>query len=110
MVSGKRAASGQAEAFRAASATLPCIDTPPCPRHPGAAGAACLRPGPDVDVAVGNTASRGVLEANGLRSWGVERLGAPVRGGRADQGCFDVLAEEWLAGQAERIRGSGPRR
>ncbi len=53
MVSGKRAASGQAEAFRAASATLPCIDTPPCPRHPGAAGAACLRPGPDVDVAVG---------------------------------------------------------
>ena len=53
---------------------------------------------------VGNTASRGVLEANGLRSYGVERLGARVRGGRADQLCLDVLAEEWLAGQAARIR------
>ena len=55
-------------------------------------------------AAVENTASRGVLEGIGLREYGVERLGARVRGGRADQVCLDVLRSEWLAQQAEMVR------
>lgn len=54
-------------------------------------------------AAVDNTASRHVLEANGLTQYGVERLGARVRTGPTDQVCLDVLAEEWLAGQAARM-------
>jgi RimJ/RimL family protein N-acetyltransferase len=48
-------------------------------------------------AAAGNTASRRVIEANGLRPYGVERLGAAVRDGRADLALYDVLAEEWAA-------------
>ncbi len=55
-------------------------------------------------AAVENTASIGVLEAVGLRSWGVERLGARVRGGRVDQVCLDVLRSEWLELQAAMVR------
>jgi len=48
-------------------------------------------------AAVDNTASRRVIEANGLRQYGVERLGTVVRGGRADIVWYDVLVEEWRA-------------
>ncbi|WP_244929792.1 GNAT family N-acetyltransferase [Nocardioides sp. W7] len=48
-------------------------------------------------AAVENTASRHVIEANGFRQYGVERLGAMVRGGRADLALYDVLAAEWAA-------------
>lgn len=54
-------------------------------------------------AAVGNTASRHVLESNGLRQYAVERLGARIRTGPADQVCLDLLSEEWLAGQAARM-------
>ncbi|MCD4524579.1 GNAT family N-acetyltransferase [Nocardioides sp. cx-173] len=43
-------------------------------------------------AAVDNTASRRVIEANGYRQFGVERLGALVRDGRADMALYDVLA------------------
>jgi hypothetical protein len=36
-----------------------------------------------------------VIEANGLRQFGIERLGAVVRTGRADVARYDVLIEEW---------------
>jgi RimJ/RimL family protein N-acetyltransferase len=52
-------------------------------------------------AAVDNTASRRVIEANGLRPFGVERLGTVVRTGRADIAWYDVLLEEW--------RGTGRR-
>lgn len=48
-------------------------------------------------AATGNAASRHVIEANGFRQYGVERLGALVRDGRADLALYDVLAEEWAA-------------
>jgi RimJ/RimL family protein N-acetyltransferase len=46
-------------------------------------------------AAVDNTASRHVIEANGLREFGVERLGTVVATGRADIAWNDVLLEEW---------------
>ncbi len=48
-------------------------------------------------AAVDNAASRGVLEALGYRGYGVERLGALVRTGRADLALYDVLDTEWAA-------------
>jgi RimJ/RimL family protein N-acetyltransferase len=48
-------------------------------------------------AAVDNVASRHVIEANGLREFGVERLGTVVRTGRADIAWYDVLVEEWRA-------------
>lgn len=54
-------------------------------------------------AAVDNTASRHVLESNGLRQYAVERLGARIRTGPADQVCLDLLSEEWLADQASRM-------
>lgn len=46
-------------------------------------------------AAVDNAASRHVIEANGLRQFGIERLGTVVRTGRADIAWYDVLLEEW---------------
>jgi RimJ/RimL family protein N-acetyltransferase len=46
-------------------------------------------------AAVENTASRRVIEANGLRHFGTERLGTVVAAGRADIAWYDVLIEEW---------------
>ena len=46
-------------------------------------------------AAVDNSASRRVLEANGLTAQGVERLGTFVRGARADAVVYDVLRGEW---------------
>jgi len=46
-------------------------------------------------AAADNTASRHVIEANGLTAWGTERLGTEVRDGRADVVFYDVLVEEW---------------
>jgi RimJ/RimL family protein N-acetyltransferase len=46
-------------------------------------------------AAVDNTASRHVIEANGLTAWGTERLGTAVGDGRADCVFYDVLVEEW---------------
>lgn len=48
-------------------------------------------------AAAENAASRGVIEANGFRLYGVERLGAAVRDGRADLAMYDVLASEWVS-------------
>lgn len=48
-------------------------------------------------AAVDNTASRRVIEANGLRPWGTERAGTAVLDGRADIVWYDVLVEEWRA-------------
>lgn len=48
-------------------------------------------------AAVENAASRRVIEANGLRQFGIERLGTTVRTGRADIAWYDVLVEEWRA-------------
>lgn len=45
-------------------------------------------------AAVDNVASRRVIEANGFRFYGVERLGAWVRDDRADMALYDLLAEE----------------
>jgi RimJ/RimL family protein N-acetyltransferase len=45
-------------------------------------------------AAVENTASRRVIEANGFREFGVERLGIQVRDGRTDMALYDLLAEE----------------
>jgi RimJ/RimL family protein N-acetyltransferase len=50
-------------------------------------------------AAVDNVASRHVIEANGLRPFGVERLGTVVRTGRADLAWYDVLLEEWRGSQ-----------
>jgi RimJ/RimL family protein N-acetyltransferase len=47
-------------------------------------------------AATGNTASLRVIERAGFRRYGVERLGALVREGRADLVLHDVLAEEWV--------------
>lgn len=46
-------------------------------------------------AAVDNAASRHVIEANGLRAWGTERMGTTVRSGPADCVFYDVLVEEW---------------
>jgi RimJ/RimL family protein N-acetyltransferase len=46
-------------------------------------------------AAAENSASRHVIEANGLRTWGTERVGTPLRDGRADIVWYDVLVEEW---------------
>ena len=48
-------------------------------------------------AAVENKASRQVIEANGFRFTGIERLGAHVRDGRADMALYDVLATEFLS-------------
>jgi RimJ/RimL family protein N-acetyltransferase len=48
-------------------------------------------------AAVGNDASHHVIDTNGLRPWGTERLGTLVHGGRADLVWYDVLIEEWRA-------------
>jgi RimJ/RimL family protein N-acetyltransferase len=45
-------------------------------------------------AAVGNTPSRRVIEANGFRLYGVERLGILLRDGRADMALYDALAAE----------------
>ena len=46
-------------------------------------------------AAVDNAASRHVIEANGLKAWGTERMGTTVRSGPADCVFYDVLVEEW---------------
>jgi RimJ/RimL family protein N-acetyltransferase len=46
-------------------------------------------------AAVDNAASRHVIETNGLTVFGVERLGAVVRAGRADLAWYDVLLDDW---------------
>jgi ribosomal-protein-alanine N-acetyltransferase len=46
-------------------------------------------------ASVDNTASRHVIEANGLIAWGTERLGVDVDAGRADLAWYDLLIEEW---------------
>lgn len=46
-------------------------------------------------AAVGNAASRHVIESCGLRDWGTERLGTVVHGGRSDIVWYDLLVEEW---------------
>ena len=57
-------------------------------------------------AALGNTASRHVLEAIGLREAGVVRLGTFVRPeGRVDAMRYDVLVEEWRASRAGTRRG-----
>jgi RimJ/RimL family protein N-acetyltransferase len=48
-------------------------------------------------AAVDNSASRHVIEANGLTAWGTERMGTTVRTGPADCVFYDVLVEEWRA-------------
>jgi RimJ/RimL family protein N-acetyltransferase len=55
-------------------------------------------------AALGNTASRQVLEACGLREAGVDRLATVIRPeGRVDAMRYDVLVEEWRATR----RGAG---
>ena len=46
-------------------------------------------------AAVGNTGSRRVIEANGYRQFGVERLAIQLRDRRTDMALYDVLADEW---------------
>jgi RimJ/RimL family protein N-acetyltransferase len=53
-------------------------------------------------AALDNTASRRVLEANGMTEHGVERLGTVVGTGRVDAVLYDVLVEEWSARRATR--------
>jgi RimJ/RimL family protein N-acetyltransferase len=48
-------------------------------------------------AAVENTASRHVIESNGLTAWGTERMGTTVRTGPTDCVFYDVLVEEWRA-------------
>ena len=48
-------------------------------------------------AAVGNTASRHVIEANGLVAWGTERFGTRIRSGPADAVFYDVMIDEWRA-------------
>ena len=54
-------------------------------------------------AAADNTASRHVLESNGLTQYATERLGARISTGSADQVCLDVLAGEWVTGQVARM-------
>ncbi len=49
-------------------------------------------------AAVGNTASRAVMERLGFRLYGIERYGAQVRDGHVDMALYDVTASEWAAG------------
>ena len=53
-------------------------------------------------AALGNAASRHVIEAVGLEQTGVERLGTTLRTGPADVALYDVLAEEWPERSARR--------
>jgi RimJ/RimL family protein N-acetyltransferase len=53
-------------------------------------------------AAVENTASRHVIEANGLTAWGTERFGTRIRTGPTDAVFYDVSIEEWRA-----ARGAG---
>ena len=46
-------------------------------------------------AAIGNAASRRVLEASGLTEHGLERLGTVLADGRADAVLYDVLRGEW---------------
>jgi RimJ/RimL family protein N-acetyltransferase len=46
-------------------------------------------------AAVDNTASRHVIEANGLTAWGTERFGTRVRSGPAFAVFYDVPVEDW---------------
>ncbi len=48
-------------------------------------------------VAVDNAASRHLVEANGLRLYGVERLGANTGAGPADMALYDVMVEDFNA-------------
>jgi RimJ/RimL family protein N-acetyltransferase len=48
-------------------------------------------------AAVGNAASRHVIEANGMTLYGVERRGIETGEGRADMALYDVLAEEFAS-------------
>jgi RimJ/RimL family protein N-acetyltransferase len=48
-------------------------------------------------AAVGNTASRHVIEANGLVAWGTELFGTRIRSGPADAVFYDVMIDEWRA-------------
>lgn len=48
-----------------------------------------------VMAAVGNAASRHVIEASGFQQTGVERLGTQVKDGYADLALYDLLREEW---------------
>jgi len=54
-------------------------------------------------AAADNTASRHVLESNGLTQYATERLGARISTGSTDQVCLDVLAGEWVTGQVARM-------
>ena len=45
-------------------------------------------------AAVGNTASRHVIESCGFQLTGIERQAVQLRTGLADQACYDLLAEE----------------
>jgi RimJ/RimL family protein N-acetyltransferase len=49
----------------------------------------------NIGHAVGNEASRHVIEASGFREYGVERLGTHVGDARVDLVLFDLLREEW---------------
>jgi RimJ/RimL family protein N-acetyltransferase len=56
-------------------------------------------------AAVDNTASRHVIESNGLTAWGTERFGTRVRSGPADAVFYDVPVEDWRRSrQASRHR------
>ena len=54
-----------------------------------------------------NTASRRVLEANGLTEHGVERLGTVLADGRADAVIYDILRAEWSAGRGAHVTRGG---
>jgi RimJ/RimL family protein N-acetyltransferase len=56
-------------------------------------------------AALDNTASRRVIERNGYRQTGIERLGAVVRDGREDMALYDLLVSE-LTGRGEPASGS----
>ena len=58
-------------------------------------------------AAVGNAASRHVLEASGLTEHGLERLGTLVGEGRADWVVYDVLREEWARRKRAETSGAG---
>jgi len=49
----------------------------------------------NIGHAVGNEASRHVIESCGFRQYGVERLGTQLLTGRADLALYDLLREEW---------------
>ena len=48
-----------------------------------------------IGAAVGNAASRHVIESCGFRAYGTERLGTQVGDGWVDLALYDVLREEW---------------